>query len=173
MARYTALYSPATTSVTTPPRATFYTNFPDRMSKRSGLTEMDLMFIGVLKNALKRNRAKKCEGVDSRGVFVERIHKFLAYWETDDYATGNKTERDLLVRLDEYQSVYQTMVTQSLQDAFPDDVVDQVRRLHELATKGGALVGANARILDPLDIILDDICADTGRAKVPRRVQEL
>ncbi|KAK8848604.1 hypothetical protein PGQ11_015084 [Apiospora arundinis] len=65
------------------------------------------------------------------------------------------------------------MVTQSLQDAFPDDVVDQVRSLHELATKGGALVGANARILDPLDIILDDIYVDMGRAKVPRRVQEI
>lgn len=140
-------------------------------TKHSG--EMDLMFLGVLKNALRRNRAKMCQGIDPKGHFLERIHQFLSYWETDDYSTGNKTERDLLVRLVEYQSVYQTMVTQSRQDAFPDDIVDQVRSLHDLATKGGALAGANARVLDPLDIILDDVCADTGRAKVPRRVQEI
>ncbi|KAK8121366.1 hypothetical protein PG999_005486 [Apiospora kogelbergensis] len=136
-------------------------------------SDMESMFIEVLQNALKRNRAKMCKGMDQGEPFLERMHKFLAYWETDDYVMGNKTESDLLIRLVEYQSVYQTMVTQSRQDAFPDDIVDQVRSLHALATKASAFVGTNARLLDPLDIILNDVCADTGGAKVPRRVQEI
>ncbi|KAK8848452.1 hypothetical protein PGQ11_014932 [Apiospora arundinis] len=137
------------------------------------ITNTEAKFVDVLKNVQKRNRARKCEGLDVEKTFLGRMHKFLSYWETDDYAGRNKTEHDLLIRIVEYQAVYQTMVDQSLQDAFPDDIVDQIRSVHKLATEDGALVGGNPRILDPLDIILDDVCAETGNAKVPRRVQEI
>ncbi|KAK8076071.1 hypothetical protein PG994_003343 [Apiospora phragmitis] len=88
--RYPAIDS----SPTLPTTAT-----PAPLVARASTTTADAMFVASLNNALKHNRAKKCDGLDQGKVFLERLHKFLGYWETDDHATGNKTERDTLVRL--------------------------------------------------------------------------
>ncbi|KAK7990354.1 hypothetical protein PG990_014634 [Apiospora arundinis] len=138
MARYPAIYRPANPAHSPDLQASHKAN---NKRRDEPVTNTEAKFADVLKNVQKRNRAKKCEGLDIENTFLGRMHKFLSYWETDDYAGRNKTEHDLLIRVVEYQAVYQTMVDQSLQDAFPDDIVDQVRSVHKLATEDGALVG--------------------------------
>lgn len=133
------------------------------------------MFIGSLNNCRSRNRAQKCDGL-SDNVFVERALKFLSFWKTEDYPheSSNQTEVDLLIRLVEYQDVYQTLVTENDDhQRFPDNIVDLVRSARDRATEEWALLSSNARVLDALDVIYNDICGTTGKTKVPRRVQEI
>ncbi|KAK7960479.1 hypothetical protein PG996_011126 [Apiospora saccharicola] len=136
---------------------------------------LERLLKGSLQNCLSRNRARKCDGL-AQDIFMERTLKFLSYWETPDYPhdSTNQTEQDLLIRLVEYQDVYQTLVTES-KDAkrFPDNIVDLVRSARDRAMEEGALLNANARVLDALDVIYDDICVTTNKAKVPRRVEEI
>ncbi|KAK8022675.1 hypothetical protein PG993_013442 [Apiospora rasikravindrae] len=138
--------------------------------------QLELMLSASLDNCLHHQRAEKCDGLD-KVVFVERSNKFLNYWKTDDYNHdgNNQTGRDLLIRLVEYQDVYQTLVTENEDQGprFPDNIVDLVRSARDRATEEGALNSANARVLDALDVIYNDVCADTKKTKVPRRVQEI
>ncbi|KAK7937357.1 uncharacterized protein PG986_014225 [Apiospora aurea] len=132
--------------------------------------------LASLENCLSRNRAQKCEGLDEV-VFVERAYKFLAYWKTEDWEhdTNNQTDRDLLLRLIEYQDVQQTLASENENDRcpFPDNTVDLIRSARDRVAAEGILKSANARVLDALDVIYDDVCADTKKAKIPRRVQEM
>ncbi|KAK8091610.1 hypothetical protein PG997_001971 [Apiospora hydei] len=129
--------------------------------------QLERMLRASLDNCLHYQRAEKCDGLD-KDVFVERSIKFLNYWKTDDYnhESNNQTERDLLIRLVEYQDVYQTLVTENEQQKhFPDNIVDLVRSARDRVTEEGALNSAKARVLDTLDVIYNDVCADTKRPR--------
>ncbi|KAK8109145.1 hypothetical protein PG984_014946 [Apiospora sp. TS-2023a] len=143
--------------------------FPERPGS------LDRMLKASLDNCLDRDRAQKCVGIEE-SVFLERAFKFLRYWKTGDYPhdSNNQTEKDLLIRLVEYQDVYQTLVTEN-EDShrFPDNIVDLVRSAQDRATEEGAMRSTNARVLDALDIIYNDVCDNTKKSKVPRRVQEI
>ncbi|KAK8015993.1 hypothetical protein PG991_008881 [Apiospora marii] len=133
------------------------------------------MLNGSLHNCLSRNRAQKCDGL-AEDVFIERTLKFLSFWKTEDYPhdSNDQTEKDLLLRLVEYQDVYQTLVTENDDhQRFPDNIVDLVRSARDRATEKGVLLSSNARVLDALDVIYNDICGTTKESKVPRRVQEI
>ncbi|KAK8047982.1 hypothetical protein PG996_016046 [Apiospora saccharicola] len=72
-----------------------------------------------------------------------------------------------------YQDAYNVIKSQSVQDKFPDDIVDQIRRAHDLIEREhGVLRAANPRILRALDVIFDDVCGGTGAVQIPDRVQE-
>ncbi|KAK8009658.1 metallopeptidase family M24 [Apiospora arundinis] len=113
-----------------------------------------------LENARWRNRAKKCDDIEP-DEFVEKATTFLSYWNTESAAQHDINEKAILERLAEYQIIYETMNTLYMQDAFPDYIVDQVRSVHQLVQEDDALTGANPRIIYGLDIVFNDICADT------------
>ncbi|KAK8030347.1 hypothetical protein PG990_000081 [Apiospora arundinis] len=50
--------------------------------------------------------------------------------------------------------------------------MDQIQSLGVLVRESGVFRGSNACILEALDIVFDDICADTGEAQVPTRIQD-
>ncbi|KAK8015986.1 hypothetical protein PG991_008874 [Apiospora marii] len=135
---------------------------------------LDPALTASLDNCLSRNRARKCEGL-KKAVFLERAHKFLSYWRTEDWEhdTTNYTDYDLLIRLVQYQDVHQALIAENERCPFAENTVDLIRGAQARAKEAGALRSANARVLDALDVIYDDICADTKKTKVPSRVQEM
>ncbi|KAK7960545.1 hypothetical protein PG988_011759 [Apiospora saccharicola] len=140
---------------------------------------LDMALNVSLANCISHHRAQKCEGLD-QSTFLERAHKFLGYWETEDWEQDidNQTEYDLLIRLVKYQDVHRELAeataAQSEQHCtFADNTIELIRRAQARASEAGALKGANSHILDALDVIYNDICADTKKSKVPPEVQEM
>ncbi|KAK8855041.1 hypothetical protein PGQ11_010953 [Apiospora arundinis] len=130
------------------------------------------LLLSSLENARRRNQAKKCEDIEP-DEFVEKATTFLSYWNTESAAQHDINEKAILERLTEYQIIYEAMNTLYMQDAFPDYILDQVRSVHQLVQEDGALTGANPRIIYGLDIVFNDICADTCEAQIPHCLQEL
>ncbi|KAK8092357.1 uncharacterized protein PG998_014842 [Apiospora kogelbergensis] len=117
----------------------------------------------------------QCKNVD-RDIFVEKAQKFLGYWKKEDAARNTpESEKEILERLVAYQVVHTTMLTvkEENREVFPDDLLDYVRSVGDLSRNDGVLTGANPRALRALDVIFDDICADTGKVEIPDRVQEI
>lgn len=173
MARYPAIYR-SVAPRDEPPTSTVDAQVPFNTSIPEPEGLQDVVLTASLENCLSRNRAQKCDGLD-KDIFVQRARKFLSYWRTEDWEhdTTDYTDYDLLVRLVEYQDVHQAMVTESKRCPFADNTVDLIRSARNRAMEAGALKSANARILDALDVIYDDICVDTKKTKVPPRVQEI
>ncbi|KAK8009621.1 hypothetical protein PG989_000554 [Apiospora arundinis] len=86
---------------------------------------------------------------------------------------AKQTEKQILERLVVYQTVFLTTRAESEHNSFPDNIVDQIQSIGTFVRQPGALVGSDPRVLEALDIVLDDICADTGEAQVAPRIQQI
>ncbi|KAK6855581.1 hypothetical protein PG995_007732 [Apiospora arundinis] len=127
----------------------------------------------TLYNLKSRSKAQKCIGIEEDYI-LGRTWQFLNKWQTKTGVPGydNQTQKQILERLVVYQCVYQSTKSEGYWTGFPD-IVDQIQSLGVLVRESGVFRGSNARILEALDIVFDDICADTGEAQVPTRIQDL
>ncbi|KAI1102615.1 hypothetical protein F4804DRAFT_334110 [Jackrogersella minutella] len=120
----------------------------------------------IVGSAIKRGRAMDCKPLKEK-VICNRIQEF-----TRNEARLNETWDKVLKRLVSYL-VFKQSLPEKADDAAFATVLDTIRGGNEIIAAPGALVGDNARILDALDAILDDICDGTWRSKVDSRLQEM
>ncbi|KAK7965816.1 uncharacterized protein PG986_000093 [Apiospora aurea] len=131
---------------------------------------------GALVNERAAGKAEQCRDVDQE-TFVDKAVRFLGAWKPDGgppARSGTTTTRQLLERLVQYQDVYRLMGMETPPSSkLPDNIVEEIRKMKYILDNRGILRGGNDRVLDALEVIFDDICADTGKtAQIPRKVQE-
>ncbi|KAK8030304.1 hypothetical protein PG990_000038 [Apiospora arundinis] len=133
------------------------------------------LILGILRNTKTRRKAKKCNNISNEGLFVSKTLDFLSQWKAMTGVPGEakQTEKQILERLVVYQTVFLTTRAESEHNSFPDNIVDQIQSIGTFVRQPGALVGSDPRVLEALDIVLDDICADTGEAQVAPRIQQI
>ncbi|KAK7955276.1 hypothetical protein PG988_015970 [Apiospora saccharicola] len=115
--------------------------------------ETKTLFQLIKRNLKGRKKATNCNKIEDDGLFANKTAAFLNQWRT---ITG------IIERLVVYQSVYKTVREESRHNAFPDNVIDQIRSIDTFVQESGALTAADPRIIEALDIIFHDVCADTG-----------
>ncbi|KAK7955293.1 hypothetical protein PG988_015987 [Apiospora saccharicola] len=143
--------------------------------------------VGALVNERAADKAVKCKGLD-QGSFVYKTVRFLSDWKPDGgvpiiQETKTTTAKQMLERLVQYQDVYRITISDSsgarysgkeaVDAKFPANIVGEIREMKSVIDDRGILRGSNDRVLDALDVIFDDVCADTGKtSRIPRTVQE-
>ncbi|KAK8137498.1 hypothetical protein PG984_002991 [Apiospora sp. TS-2023a] len=142
--------------------------------------------VGALVNERAAGKAEKCKDMD-QGSFVDKTVRFLSNWKADGgvpvVQDRTTTAKQMLERLVQYQDVYRIISSDSSQagyyvreaaDAkFPANIVGEIREMKSVIEDKGILRGGNDRVLEALDVIFDDLCADTGETShIPRTVQE-
>ncbi|KAK8067309.1 hypothetical protein PG997_014056 [Apiospora hydei] len=139
--------------------------------------------IGGLINERAVSKAEKCRYMDQE-IFVDKTLRFLGVWKPDGGVSAGSdvlAPKQLLERLVQYQDAYRLVsmepprvMVQALSANFPDNIVEEIRKMKHILDDRGILRGGNERVLDALDIIFDDLCADTGKtAQIPLKVQEM
>ncbi|KAK8041530.1 hypothetical protein PG994_014537 [Apiospora phragmitis] len=92
-----------------------------------------------------------------------------------------KTAQQMLERLVQYQDVYRTMTSEGPKGGednapsakLPANIVEEIHKMNTILDHGGILNGGNVRILDALDVIFDNVCADTGKTgQIPGTVKD-
>ncbi|KAK8002161.1 hypothetical protein PG991_014383 [Apiospora marii] len=148
---------------------------PGRFAPGPDPEDVEFLLTNLLHNTRARRKARKCNDVKDDGYFVNQTTDFLGQWRanTGIPGEGSQTEKQIMERLVIYQIVHETVRAESLHNAFPDNIIDQIRSIAFMVRESGALLGADPRVLEALDVILDDICADTGEAQVPARIQQI
>ncbi|KAK7955295.1 hypothetical protein PG988_015989 [Apiospora saccharicola] len=148
---------------------------PSRFAPGPDPEDVEDLLKQLLSNTRARRKAKKCNEISDEDYFVNKTTDFLSQWRTITGIPGeeNQTEKQIVERLVIYQIGHQTVRSESLHNAFPDNIIDQIRGIAVMVRESAALTGSDPRILAALDVILDDICADTGGAQVPPRVQQI
>ncbi|KAK8137508.1 hypothetical protein PG984_003001 [Apiospora sp. TS-2023a] len=133
------------------------------------------LFLLIKKNLKARRKAGKCDEIEHNDLFFNKTTGFLNQWQTITGVPGetNQTSKQVLERLVVYQAVYQTVRQESVHNAFPDNIIDQIRSIGTFVHESGALTAGDPRVIEALDIIFDDVCADTGETQVPARVQQM
>ncbi|KAI1393336.1 uncharacterized protein F4822DRAFT_423806 [Hypoxylon trugodes] len=120
----------------------------------------------IVNNAMDKNRGMECRPL-KEDLICDRIE-----WFTKKDKREDETWNGILTRLVSYQ-VFKQSLPEKADDIAFDTLLDTIRGGNEIIAAPGSLVGDNARILDALDVILDDICAETSKSKVDRRLQEM
>ncbi|KAK8048019.1 hypothetical protein PG996_016083 [Apiospora saccharicola] len=126
--------------------------------------ETKTLFQLIKRNLKGRKKATNCNKIEDDGLFANKTAAFLNQWRTITGVPGETGQsfKQIIERLVVYQSVYKTVREESRHNAFPDNVIDQIRSIDTFVQESGALTAADPRIIEALDIIFHDVCADTG-----------
>ncbi|KAK6835116.1 hypothetical protein PG987_009810 [Apiospora arundinis] len=163
-----------TTTTISPLSSVATPNKPDEVMKA--------FLTGALLNVRVANKAEECSSID-QSSFVEKTARFLDNWKTASRVPtqGEDTTKQLLERLVQYQNVYRVIGAESQTQEgtvpstwnYPGNIVERIREMRSILEDNGIQRGKEPRVIDALDVIFDDVCADTGKiSQIPRAVQE-
>ncbi|KAK6855578.1 hypothetical protein PG995_007729 [Apiospora arundinis] len=163
-----------TTTTISPLSSVATPNKPDEVVKA--------FLTGALLNVRVANKAEECSSID-QSSFVEKTVRFLDNWKTAARVPTQDvdTTKQLLERLIQYQDVYRIIGSKPRTPkgtapptwSYPGNIVERIREMRSILEDNGITRGKDSRVLNALDVIFNDVCADTGNiSQIPRTVQE-